>query len=212
MTKIFELNKNLFKVGDNHVCVEENPCIGDIGFIKIGISGTVGVISYDEKCHTWDLTTMDNIPYPFSSKKYLNKIVFSTQFIHESIPVLDVENEESEEAELFYKDVLCNHDHLEALKKGFKSGFQKAKETFKYPEYDLRKAFQAGMDYQEGGIILYPDEHGFIQSLQQPKEIKSIEVEYELRDEFFNNDPDHCYESLSLPILLNGKIKCKINY
>ena len=35
MTKIFELNKNLFKVGDNYVCVEENPSVGDIGFIKI---------------------------------------------------------------------------------------------------------------------------------------------------------------------------------
>ena len=29
----------------------------------------------------------------------------------------------------------------------------------------MRKAFRAGSDWQEGGTILYPDEHGFIQSL-----------------------------------------------
>ena len=209
MTKIFELNKNLFKVGDNYICVEENPCIGDIGFIKIGISGTVGVISYDEKCHTWDLTTIDNIHYPFSSKKYLNKIIFSTQFIHDSILILNIESGEFGEAELFYKDVLRNHDHLEALKKGFASGYQKAKETFKYPEYDLRKAFQAGMNYQEDGIILYPDEHGFIQSLQQPKEIKSIEVVYEKYDGTTPITENWKDKPIILP---NGKIKCKIKY
>ena len=112
-------------------------------------------------------------------------------------------------ARSIYIDVLCNHDHLEALKKGFVSGYQKAKETFKYPEYDLRKAFQAGMNYQEGDIILYPDEHEFIQSLQQPKEIESIEVEYNLNLNGINALDRARYTPVILP---NGKVSYKINY
>ena len=96
-------------------------------------------------------------------------------------------------------------------------GYQKAKETFKYTEEDLRKAFEAGMNYQEGGIILYPDEHGFIQSLQKPKEIKSIEVEYEDKRVFSHYSQDlmkiAVYKGGCKPIVIpNGKVKCKINY
>jgi hypothetical protein len=50
------------------------------------------------------------------------------------------------------------------------NGYTKCYEstTKTYSEEDIRKAFKAGMDYQEGGVILYPDEEGYIQSLKQP--------------------------------------------
>ena len=51
--------------------------------------------------------------------------------------------------------------------RAFIEGYKAA--TKVYSEDDLRKAFKSGMDYQEGGVILYPDEEGYIQSLKQPK-------------------------------------------
>ena len=39
-----------------------------------------------------------------------------------------------------------------------------------YSEDDIRKAFRAGQYYQQEGIILQPDEHGYIQSLNQSKQ------------------------------------------
>ena len=224
MTKIFELNKNLFKVDDNYVCVEENPSVGDIGFIKIGISGTVGLISYDEKYHTWDLTTIDNIHYPFSSKKYLNKIVFSTQFIHESIPVLNIEDGESIKPPYQQEldedgDESWNDGKLYWAQKGFKEGYQKAKETFKYTEEDLFDVMNFGnrqSAYLLGHSKVVPEsDKEFIQSLQQPKDIKSVEVEWEFTKPniYLNEDEEIVEDYPQHPIVLpNGKIKCKINY
>jgi hypothetical protein len=59
----------------------------------------------------------------------------------------------------------------------FIAGYKSA--TKVYSEEDLRKAFNAGMDYQEGGVILYPDEEGYIQSLKQPKTHKWFVAEME---------------------------------
>ena len=47
---------------------------GDWGYISIGKNGTIGKISYDKDAETWDLTTLDNIHYPYSSKEYIRKI------------------------------------------------------------------------------------------------------------------------------------------
>ena len=219
MTKIFELNKNLFKVGDNYICVEENPRVGDIGFIKIGISGTVGLISYDEKYHTWDLTTIDNIHYPFSSKKYLNKIVFSTQFIHESIPLLNLESEEDNVFKMASESILTSsgfvntENEMDVAYSFFHNGYQKAKETFKYTEEDLFDAINFGnrqSTYILGHSKIVPeDSEEFIQSLQQPKLIKSIEVDYEKYDGTTPITENWKDKPIILP---NGKIKCKINY
>lgn len=54
--------------------VKEN----DIGFINIGVNGTIGKISYDKENSTWDLTTRNNIHYPFSSRQYIKRVIAST--------------------------------------------------------------------------------------------------------------------------------------
>lgn len=47
---------------------------GDTGYINIG-GGTIGVISYDKEYKTWDLTTSNNIHYPFSTREYIKKVI-----------------------------------------------------------------------------------------------------------------------------------------
>lgn len=53
---------------------DENIESGDIGFINIG-SGTIGTVSYDKEYKTWDLTTKDNIHYPFTTREYIKKVI-----------------------------------------------------------------------------------------------------------------------------------------
>jgi hypothetical protein len=54
---------------------------------------------------------------------------------------------------------------------GYVEGFEKAKETYKHTEEDLRKAFQAGeARWGTNGLIdSEPNEDEFIQSINQPK-------------------------------------------
>lgn len=137
MNKIFNnLNNNLFKIGDNYVCINNEG-------IKKG---------------DWVLEILNKVIFRAINEgnDYNNysfkKVAFSTQFIHESIPVLDINTT----------------DNIEELS-------------------------------------LY------IKSLQQPKEIQSIEVEYEEYTE--ENTGNELKWINTRPVTLpNGKIKCKINY
>lgn len=53
---------------------DEKIEVGDIGFINIG-GGTVGTVSYDKEYKTWDLTTKDNVHYPFTTREYIKKVI-----------------------------------------------------------------------------------------------------------------------------------------
>lgn len=188
MTKIFELNKNLFKVGDNYVCVEENPHVRD-WVIEFQPNNTVGDICYIRNEYVL-------------AKDIQKKIIFSTQFIHESIPLLNLESEEDNVFKMASENILTSsgfvntENEMDVAYSFFHNGYQKAKETFKYTEDDLRKAIEMARDITDGKDIFtgedisgctevctygwkekYSDEE-IIHSLQKPKEIKSIEVEY----------------------------------
>lgn len=209
MTKIFKLNKNLFKVGDNYIC---------ISYDKIDLNDWF-VFTWCRE-HTIQKCTEDKVA---EIDHRCKKIIFSTQFIHESIPVLNIEDGESikppYQQELDeYGDEIWDDGKLYWAQKGFKEGYQKAKETFKYTEEDLRKAFWAGSSYQDD--LYRPWDNTpknvdeYIHSLQQPKEIKSIEIEYK---DWCDYDDDNTLGGLDKsdyrPVtLLNGKVKCKINY
>ena len=210
MTKIFKLNKNLFKVGDNYIC---------ISYDKIDLNDWF-VFTWCRE-HTIQKCTEDKVA---EIDHRCKKIIFSTQFIHESIPVLNIEDGESikppYQQELDeYGDEIWDDGKLYWAQKGFKEGYQKAKETFKYTEEDLRKAFDAGnkrgwSGYPNTDNWTQPKFEEFIQSLQQPKEIKSIEIEYK---DWCDYDDDNTLGGLDKsdyrPVtLLNGKVKCKINY
>ncbi len=74
-------------------------------------------------------------------------------------------------------------------KRVFFDTFNKAKETFKYTEEDLRKAFKAGKEYQMGEYSEYhggkehnyPDIEQYIQSLQNKQYKVELEMEYETK-------------------------------
>jgi hypothetical protein len=78
---------------------------------------------------------------------------------------------------------------IQAMREAFIEGHKAA--TKVYSEEDLRKAYRAGMDYQEGGVILYPDEEGYIQTLKQPKTPKwfvaEMEYYYHTSKEFYSD-------------------------
>ena len=204
MTKIFELNKNLFKVGDNYICISDD---------KIDLNDWF-VFTWCRE-HTIQKCTEDKVA---EIDHRCKKIIFSTQFIHESIPVLNIEDGESikppYQQELDeYGDEIWDDGKLYWAQKGFKEGYQKAKETFKYTEEDLFDAMNFGnrqSAYILGHSKIVPeDSEEFIQSLQQPKEIKSIEVVYEKYDGTTPITENWKDKPIILP---NGKIKCKIKY
>jgi hypothetical protein len=76
----------------------------------------------------------------------------------------------------------------------FKVGYNKAKETYKYTEEDLKNAFYNGWLYRGEKQYQYPKAlNEFIQSLQQPKRPKYFEISYSLSTKV-NIEGDHIKE------------------
>jgi hypothetical protein len=87
--------------------------------------------------------------------------------------------------------------HTDNLRHGFKTGYNKAKETYEYTLGDLRRAFTTGRDL----IVEKRDKFGewevftkFIDSLQQSKRPKYFECEVEQ----LNNKPGSSYGTETL--------------
>lgn len=228
MKELFEINKNLFKVGDNYVCVSDKKIRAGIYYVGTGFNG-LNIFKWQES---------QEKEYP----NYINKkIIFSTQFIHESIPVLNIENEEditlhdlAFESFVDYKpfEITCDN-YKDYARYGFKKGYQKAKEIFKYTEEDLRKVIEMARKVHsvDGEVHLsdenlnsnwddfyfkYHNSRLIIQSLQQSKEIESIDVMYEPIGTSINQGFNMNVMSSEFewnPIILpNGKVKCKVKY
>jgi hypothetical protein len=77
-----------------------------------------------------------------------------------------------------------DYEHL--VKRGIIIGYNKAKETYKYTEDDLRKVIEASRDIR---YVTYSEDE-LIQSLQQPKRPKYFECEI-ARITKFNGEPDY---------------------
>lgn len=78
LTKTGSPNQSEYQCQHLYIISDEEIKDGDYGFINIGKSGTIGKVSYDSKYNTWDLTTFDNIHYPFTEKTYIKKIIATT--------------------------------------------------------------------------------------------------------------------------------------
>jgi hypothetical protein len=105
----------------------------------------------------------------------------------EGVPLLPEfsEEEDVEDLALAYASSKGNinpggySDKQVGLLHGFIDGYNKAKETYKYTEEDLIKAFKAG---HSGAFVkehIVPHYNEYIQSLQQPKRPKYFECEME---------------------------------
>lgn len=88
----------------------------------------------------------------------------------------EIESEAYQLADMAWND---NSKHLTS-RSSFIQGYNKAKETYKYSEKDLRRAIGCGM-----GIELWKEEeqiNNFIQSLNQPKLPVAFECEMEVKE------------------------------
>jgi len=95
--------------------------------------------------------------------------------ILEVVPLLPEFSQEDDVVELALRTYPFGNSERNALI----TGYNKAKETYKYTEDDLRNAFNAGLmnRYSRTGEAVAEKE--FIQSLQQPKRPKYFECEME---------------------------------
>lgn len=86
---------------------------------------------------------------------------------------------------------LVDDDTNYTIRKGFKTGYNKAKEKYKYTEEDIRKAFESGMEYGRDMALFYNtdkvsrtefesllDCDEYVQSLSQPM----YPIAFELQD------------------------------
>ena len=95
ITKSFEINKDLFKVEDNYVCVSDEEIkygdtwvyISNYGIDEVN-NNDVFVLNTIPDFMNWFSKLHDRLNY--------KKVVFSTQFINESIPILNIEDETNE--------------------------------------------------------------------------------------------------------------------
>jgi hypothetical protein len=108
----------------------------------------------------------------------------------EFVPLLQPLEDEVEEAEEVFKEVLDSETKqvydkmlLGATEHGFIIGYDKAKEKYKYTEEDLRKVIYMAretLEYDENrGWYNTKSEDKIIQSLQQPKTPVEFECEME---------------------------------
>jgi len=122
------------------------------------------------------------------SKKVIGHLPLNNSPVIEGVPLLPPLEDEvgvlSEQEFPYIKDSLVQttkseqNKHTDTLRWGFKKGYNKAKEKYKYTEEDLRKCWKACLDFNkpaggDSGINL----EDFIQSLQQPKMPVAFECE-----------------------------------
>jgi hypothetical protein len=107
-------------------------------------------------------------------KKIIGHRPFTRAAILEGIPLLPESSQEDDVEELAKnkfpylgsEQVKSDQNrHTDTLRHGFKTGYNKAKETYKFTENDLRKAMEASRDIR---YVTYSEEE-IIQSIQQPK-------------------------------------------
>lgn len=200
--KTFVLGENLFKLKDNYLCVSDEE-IGENEYAY----GWGQIVRWN----TEDQVTITPTGY--------RKIIFSTDYISDSIPVLEFEGADESVLEAYNSikttktDYHVEYQYIDI----FEEGYKKAKETYQFTEDDIKNVVmwvKAFPNIQLDDIIA---------SLKQPKEIQSIEVEYDEKLVITQDKPIIQHQGDKpvivphrvdyLPITLaNGKVKCEINY
>jgi hypothetical protein len=152
--------------------------------------------------------TKENIIHTVVGWNYGDRLIighrpFTDAAILEGVPLLPEFNKQDDVEELA-KDVFPylgservksdQNRHTDTLRNGFKTGYNKAKETYKYTEEDVivllnrtaRKYFNEGREHKGNMAIAGDPLHGvrrelisMLKSLQQPKRPKYFECEME---------------------------------
>jgi hypothetical protein len=122
-----------------------------------------------------------------SDAKIIAHLPLNNSPVLEGVPLLPPLEDEvgglSEQEFPYIKDSLVQttkseqNKHTDTLRWGFKKGYNKAKEKYKYTEEDMRKALSESFKASQDGYNITSDE--IIQSLQQPKMPVGFECEVE---------------------------------
>jgi flagellar biosynthesis/type III secretory pathway protein FliH len=125
-----------------------------------------------------------NFEWNFGDKRIIAHLPLNNSPILEGVDLLPPLEDDVEK--LANKWAIDNSDITmesnSALNKGFKGGYNKAKEKYKYTEEDMRKAIDMAQEesWDEGGYLgLEHEPNKIIQSLQQPKYPVAFECEME---------------------------------
>jgi hypothetical protein len=89
-------------------------------------------------------------------------------------------------------------DKQVGLLHGFIDGYNKAKETYKYTEEDLRKAIEMAITSKYEYKLEFYNQNEIIQSLQQPKRPKYFECETITMNKLYTDKSDYPYQECEI--------------
>ena len=125
---------------------------------------------YLYKIDKWYINN-DHYLFPAEAKKIIAHRPLTNAPILKGVPLLPkfIQEDDAENAVMEFKELYGSLGATDYELSAFSKGYNKAKETYKYTEEDLIKAFKAGHSgaFVKEHIVPHYDE--YIQSLQQPK-------------------------------------------
>jgi hypothetical protein len=121
-----------------------------------------------------------------------------------AIPSFDVPEEWEEDVEIsnafsINKNCCCHHCWI-----GFKEGYNKHAEKYKWTDEDMRKAFLRDWSLNDINRNIDQKFMAFLQSLKQPKE---YEVELEMEEKHKKYEGVTVLETILIPKITNNKVK-----
>jgi magnesium-transporting ATPase (P-type) len=201
------------RLAKSGVLVKKFQAIENLSLIDVVIFDKTGTLSNDE-LHLDKIFTKFN-----GAKKIIAHRPLTDAPILEGVPLLPEFNQEDDVEELaekeYYEQSKSFEDSLvdpifdtsRFSVAGFKTGYNKAKETYKYTEEDIKKAIEFGyINTQGDGNELGEREIHFIKSLQQPKLPVAIECEMK-KDYLYNDDGD----KYGFPVHPTNEVKTTTN-
>lgn len=132
--------------------------IGDMGLMQGNGIKVVGVVSFDSKHHTWNLTTKKGSCYPFSTKDYFGKVIatqdqISSEYIEKFVEQYNTNKVEDIEVEMElvgHSVTLGIYNYEPKLTNGFVTIIEK--EPILYTEEEVWKLLTKQFDYLEYGL------------------------------------------------------------
>ena len=146
-------------------------------------------------------------------KKIIAHLPLNNSPVLEGVDLLPPLEDEVEKLSADYTEEWCGKRKVDVyIHDAFKGGYNKAKEKYKYTEFDIIKAFEYGWNQRHYGIIdeneLLKIQKRFIKSLQQPKMPVAFECEWTTKQmpEFHQDEPKTTTNSQGQTVLVGKYI------
>lgn len=147
MKKISELGLELIELEDQVLLVDRDLNKG--GDTKYCLNGFIGRLYSNTQYRSYDILDFDGSLLKrvrIKSDEIPYRIIGSTKPL-EGLPLLVIEDEAQAESDNYFSEQFKKEtpSHYYHLNDGFKKGYNKAKETYKFTEKDLRDIFLMGL-------------------------------------------------------------------